>query len=622
VYAICLIDSSQNELSNNDCISGSMDGIAVLGLSEANDLLNNTCSSNLGFGVYVNGTGSNNIEDGVYSYNMYGIYLDLTFSNVISSCTCEFNDIGIMIMNDYEGAFNELIDNDCSHNLDQGIVLVESHENILDNNYCMDNGAGIYISQALSNDMMNNTCIVNALYGIYMVEGYYSWLSDNNCSDNPNGIWIEHSNSVTAQYNELTDCTTGITVIDSSSVTLSDNICTENDIGVSMTGAPYGQVLNSNCSGNAQYGVYLNAATNTRIENCMISDNSIAGVYIVNTDDGRLFLNSIVENWYGVFIESGTYNVLSENEIKDNTDTGVHIDSAPVDSYLFYNIFTGNFRNALDDGITSLIRYNYWSNYTGVDADSNGIGDTPHNITGAASNADPYPLVYLPGTPVFVLEPTDQIVEFGDDFIYDLDATSSSPLKEWRIDDTVHFSISNEGVITNIVSLDLEMYEPGEYPIQVTVENIYNFTTTRTFTVFCADTVFPIVIGPADYSYVEGTTGHTLRWNATDLTLESYYIDVYRQDGYRLRSYIGEFNSTSGFIEVSTDGLAAGTYNFTIIVQDRAYNHGFDYVIITVTEPGGPHYTIPLEAFLLGIGAITVSLIVVILFVVFKRRSP
>ncbi len=627
VYAICLLDSSHNEISSNTCNDSSFDGISVQDLSEANELLDNTCNNNVGFGVYVNGTGSNTIDDGEYSYNLYGIYLDWTFSNIISFCLCEYNDIGIFIVNDYDDALNELSDNNCNHNFDNGITLVESLENTLDHNYCSYNGAGIVLFYAPANDLMNNTCSSNTLYGIYSLYAYAGWLIDNDCSDNPYGIWIEDSNSVTMQENILTGCTIGISVLDSSTPYIIDNTCTGNNIGVSITGVSTygyggGQVRYTHCSNNTQYGIYLDGADETTVHYNEINYNGIAGVYIINADEDEVIFNTIDENQYGVYVESGTSNMVGDNWIINNLITGVHIGSAPINSFMHHNNLVDNFRNAIDDGITSLIVFNFWSNYTGEDMDSNGIGDTPHNVTGAANNSDPYPLVFYSGAPVFIVTPTDQTVEYGDTFTYDLDATSYSPLKEWSIDDTEHFSINNKGVITNIVPLDFHINEPGEYPLEVSVENIYNYTTHATFTVRCQDTVSPTLEGPDDYSFVEGTLGHTLRWNASDLTLEEYGIYVYNPEGYILDDYYGFFNHTADFIEINIDGLSVGVYNFSIWVQDRAYNHAFDYVIVTVTSATGGYIFISPELLLIGAGTFGVIIVIVIAYTILKRRNP
>jgi hypothetical protein len=51
--------------------------------------------------------------------------------------------------------------------------------------------------------------------------------------------------------------------------------------------------------------------------------------------------------------------------------------------------------NYWDNGSTG----NYWTDYSGLDKDSNGIGDVPYNITGSAGSQDKFPLMECPSQP-------------------------------------------------------------------------------------------------------------------------------------------------------------------------------------------------------------------------------
>ncbi len=88
-------------------------------------------------------------------------------------------------------------------------------------------------------------------------------------------------------------------------------------------------------------------------------------------------------------------NIIVGNAITRNLQYGVLL-FLDTSSILFHNSFLGNTQHVRtylptvhvwDNGVEG----NYWSNYTGADANHDGIGDTPHVID--ANNTDYYPLM-------------------------------------------------------------------------------------------------------------------------------------------------------------------------------------------------------------------------------------
>jgi parallel beta-helix repeat protein len=106
------------------------------------------------------------------------------------------------------------------------------------------------------------------------------------------------------------------------------------------------------------------------------------GLSISSAYNNTFFDNDIFSGNYGVFIWQSFNNSIFHNSFLENGSRVLCQD---------------NSTNLWDNGLEG----NYWSNYTGVDADSNGIGDTPYIIN--ASNPfitgptvqDNYPLMGL-----------------------------------------------------------------------------------------------------------------------------------------------------------------------------------------------------------------------------------
>ena len=93
---------------------------------------------------------------------------------------------------------------------------------------------------------------------------------------------------------------------------------------------------------------------------------------------------------------------------------------------------------------------------------------------------------------------------------------------------------------------------------------------------FTVDTIDPIVTGPADFDLTEGETGYNITWILTEINIDGWSVYYNTSVDPGLVTLVGDE------LNISTDGLATGTYNFTCVVTDRAGNIGKDTVIVTV----------------------------------------
>ena len=93
----------------------------------------------------------------------------------------------------------------------------------------------------------------------------------------------------------------------------------------------------------------------------------------------------------------------------------------------------------------------------------------------------------------------------------------------------------------------------------------------------------PTVSSYGDVNYYVGTTGHSISWLANDTDPNAYAI-------YQNGSKVSTGSWTSGVdIKLNVDGLAIGTYNYTISVSDSAGQTAESTIWVTVSKmPNSP----------------------------------
>ncbi|MBD3408463.1 MAG: hypothetical protein GF411_20235 [Candidatus Lokiarchaeota archaeon] len=198
-------------------------------------------------------------------------------------------------------------------------------------------------------------------------------------------------------------------------------------------------------------------------------------------------------------------------------------------------------------------------------------------------------------------EPSDQNSEFGDAFEYELSVNAPGGVDAWWLNDTINFTISISGVITNNTLLPI-----GIYPIQVWLNNTQNDIITATFSVTIQDTIAPTwLVDPEDQNidslqgieyqlYAFDRSGIDSWWvndtsffivNASGIVKNCTFVET---GSYGIMIYV---NDTIG--HVSTASIRIDVYDDTLpswaeIPQDEYIEYGISvHYILSVDAPVG-----------------------------------
>jgi parallel beta-helix repeat protein len=212
-----------------------------------------------------------------------------------------------------------------------------------------------------------------------------------------NGTWVYNSNNVILRNNTINGNLYGVAVQGGFSNTIQANNLARNHAADVFLAAATGNQVKNNYLSKSQSGIdiWYGSTGNIVANNPAIANNSLAGIYISGSSANQVVANNIDFNnstsiSTGVYLSSASGNSFYYNNIRHNSIQVFGVGSSDLTA------------NSWNDGAAKK-RGNYWSDYTGLDIDRDGIGDTnipwpcpnggrPCSVTGPAG-VDYYPLM-------------------------------------------------------------------------------------------------------------------------------------------------------------------------------------------------------------------------------------
>jgi len=177
---------------------------------------------------------------------------------------------------------------------------------------------------------------------------------------------------------------------------LINNIFDSCTIAVQVTKSEV-QIVNNTLDNNME-GLFIHLSSRVVITGNTISNGAI-GFGLGNVNNSLVSCNSISQCIMGGTL-GGNNNLITNNTFalcQENTDFpaypsyGLHIYPSSGNNSIIWNDFIDNQVNAKNDAEGTTFDFNHYSDYTGVDENADGIGDTPYKIGGDEPIQDNHP---------------------------------------------------------------------------------------------------------------------------------------------------------------------------------------------------------------------------------------
>lgn len=274
------------------------------------------------------------------------------------------------------------------------------------NSRLTDNYYTIRVINSWDNTISENN-LVNNVGGISLADfSYNNSIIGNNITENKygGGITLVYSFNNVIYGNNITNTTgSGISLASASGNNVSCNrIMANGGTGIALGGSSDNTLYGNGIIANNGSGIWLSgfSSNNTIVKN-NIADQRDNGIWLSKSSNNTVVRNNITRSGgWGMFLyDDSSYNMVSGNNIAEHNYSGIRLYRSSNNKFYHNNFINNTEQASLDESYNNIwdddypSGGNYWSDYTGVDSNFDGIGDTKYVID--SNNIDNYPLMGL-----------------------------------------------------------------------------------------------------------------------------------------------------------------------------------------------------------------------------------
>jgi len=289
---------------------------------DRNTLENNNVTINQDAGVYV--TYSSNI---VASSNFLvenvnqGLYLDHSSENIVRENLVADNGEGIRL---YYSSANTIVDNNVTGNSEGGLTLYYSTSNAVNGNIIAHNGFGMRLDYSGSNTLRDNHISSNDYNFEVEAVTLSSFVNDIDTSNMVNGRQIYY---LVNQENLVVNSSSNagyVALVNSTDIMVEDLSLTGNGEGFLSAYTSRSTIENCTLTKNRR-GIHLYSSNYTTVRGNTIIENAAEGVSMFECHRSNMSDNVATENGVGMFFYHLTDSSIVRNNVNSNFERGIQM---------------------------------------------------------------------------------------------------------------------------------------------------------------------------------------------------------------------------------------------------------------------------------------------------------